>query len=93
MKNAKRGGGKFKPSAEFSGQSVKVPSVMVALCLFSDRNYTVPDPPGLFDGHVWPMYLKHKNIMEVSGDDICKYPLFFRLPVLLPVCVYIRDMY
>ncbi|XP_075905268.1 muscle-specific beta 1 integrin binding protein 2 isoform X2 [Nelusetta ayraudi] len=35
-----------------------------------DRNYTVPDPPGLFDGHVWPMYLKHKNIMEVSGDDI-----------------------
>ncbi|XP_041666967.1 nicotinamide riboside kinase 2-like [Cheilinus undulatus] len=26
------------------------------------RNYTVPDPPGLFDGHVWPMYLKHKNI-------------------------------
>ncbi|XP_041654081.1 nicotinamide riboside kinase 2-like, partial [Cheilinus undulatus] len=25
------------------------------------RNYTVPDPPGLFDGHVCPMYLKHKN--------------------------------
>uniref|UniRef100_A0A3P8U2Y6 Muscle-specific beta 1 integrin binding protein 2 n=1 Tax=Amphiprion percula TaxID=161767 RepID=A0A3P8U2Y6_AMPPE len=21
------------------------------------RNYMVPDPPGLFDGHVWPMYL------------------------------------
>ncbi|XP_063305082.1 nicotinamide riboside kinase 2-like [Pelobates fuscus] len=30
----------------------------------SSRNYTVPDPPGLFDGHVWPMYIKHKNIME-----------------------------
>ncbi|XP_069839499.1 nicotinamide riboside kinase 2-like [Dendropsophus ebraccatus] len=30
----------------------------------SSRNYTVPDPPGLFDGHVWPMYVKHKNIME-----------------------------
>uniref|UniRef100_A0A3P8SHE9 Muscle-specific beta 1 integrin binding protein 2 n=1 Tax=Amphiprion percula TaxID=161767 RepID=A0A3P8SHE9_AMPPE len=25
------------------------------------RNYTVPDPPGLFDAHVWPMYLQHKN--------------------------------
>jgi len=34
------------------------------------RNYTVPDPPGLFDGHVWPMYLKHKNIMETSGVDV-----------------------
>jgi len=26
-------------------------------------NYVVPDPPGLFDGHVWPMYLKHKNML------------------------------
>ncbi|TNN26323.1 Nicotinamide riboside kinase 2 [Liparis tanakae] len=34
------------------------------------RNYTVPDPPGLFDGHVWPMYLKHKSIMEASGVDV-----------------------
>ncbi|CAI9583789.1 unnamed protein product, partial [Staurois parvus] len=30
----------------------------------SSRNYTVPDPPGLFDGHVWPMYVKHKKVME-----------------------------
>nr|XP_040022117.1 muscle-specific beta 1 integrin binding protein 2 isoform X1 [Gasterosteus aculeatus aculeatus] len=34
------------------------------------RNYTVPDPPGLFDGHVWPMYLKHKHIMESSDVDV-----------------------
>jgi len=34
------------------------------------RNYTVPDPPGLFDGHVWPMYVKHKEIMENSGVDV-----------------------
>ncbi|CAB1339164.1 unnamed protein product [Coregonus sp. 'balchen'] len=34
------------------------------------RNYKVPDPPGLFDGHVWPMYTKHKNIMETSGVDV-----------------------
>ncbi|XP_036399582.1 muscle-specific beta 1 integrin binding protein 2 [Megalops cyprinoides] len=34
------------------------------------RNYAVPDPPGLFDGHVWPMYMKHKKIMEESGVDV-----------------------
>lgn len=38
----------------------------------SSRNYTVPDPPGLFDGHVWPMYLKHKTVMEESGVDVGK---------------------
>jgi len=34
------------------------------------RNYSVPDPPGLFDGHVWPMYVKHKNIMEETRVDV-----------------------
>uniref|UniRef100_A0A8C3Y1Y8 Nicotinamide riboside kinase 2 n=1 Tax=Catharus ustulatus TaxID=91951 RepID=A0A8C3Y1Y8_CATUS len=33
----------------------------------STRSYTVPDPPGLFDGHVWPMYLKHRKEMEDGG--------------------------
>nr|XP_020645732.1 nicotinamide riboside kinase 2-like [Pogona vitticeps] len=36
----------------------------------SSRNYTVPDPPGLFDGHVWPMYLKHKKVMEDLDIDV-----------------------
>ncbi|XP_029431219.1 nicotinamide riboside kinase 2-like isoform X4 [Rhinatrema bivittatum] len=36
----------------------------------SGRNYTVPDPPGLFDGHVWPMYIKHKKIMEDLNVDV-----------------------
>ncbi|XP_056407970.1 nicotinamide riboside kinase 2 isoform X2 [Hyla sarda] len=36
----------------------------------SGRNYTVPDPPGLFDGHVWPMYLKHRLEMEESGVSV-----------------------
>ncbi|NXM64758.1 NRK2 kinase, partial [Illadopsis cleaveri] len=36
----------------------------------STRNYTVPDPPGLFDGHVWPMYLKHRKEMEDCGVDV-----------------------
>ncbi|XP_056407971.1 nicotinamide riboside kinase 2 isoform X3 [Hyla sarda] len=37
---------------------------------FYGRNYTVPDPPGLFDGHVWPMYLKHRLEMEESGVSV-----------------------
>lgn len=36
----------------------------------STRTYTVPDPPGLFDGHVWPMYLKHRKEMEDNSDRI-----------------------
>ncbi|XP_034035719.1 muscle-specific beta 1 integrin binding protein isoform X2 [Thalassophryne amazonica] len=36
----------------------------------STRQYTVPDPPGLFDGHVWPMYLKHRREMEATGLNI-----------------------
>lgn len=36
----------------------------------STRQYTVPDPPGLFDGHVWPMYLKHRFAMENCGLPI-----------------------
>lgn len=28
------------------------------------RVYTPPDPPGYFDGHVWPMYLKNRCEME-----------------------------
>ncbi|XP_062860453.1 muscle-specific beta 1 integrin binding protein 2 [Trichomycterus rosablanca] len=34
------------------------------------RNYATPDPPGLFDGHVWPMYVKHKKMMEDMGVDV-----------------------
>ncbi|XP_071343938.1 nicotinamide riboside kinase 2-like isoform X2 [Trachinotus anak] len=36
----------------------------------STRQYTVPDPPGLFDGHVWPMYLKHRREMEDNSLNI-----------------------
>ncbi|XP_076850079.1 muscle-specific beta 1 integrin binding protein 2 isoform X1 [Brachyhypopomus gauderio] len=34
------------------------------------RNYSVPDPPGLFDGHVWPMYVKHTKVMEDLRVDV-----------------------
>uniref|UniRef100_H3C6S0 Nicotinamide riboside kinase 1 n=1 Tax=Tetraodon nigroviridis TaxID=99883 RepID=H3C6S0_TETNG len=30
----------------------------------SSRVYSPPDPPGYFDGHVWPMYLKNRREME-----------------------------
>ncbi|XP_075391693.1 nicotinamide riboside kinase 2 isoform X2 [Tenrec ecaudatus] len=36
----------------------------------STRNYQVPDPPGLFDGHVWPMYQKYKGEMETNGVEV-----------------------
>ncbi|XP_040846238.1 nicotinamide riboside kinase 2 isoform X1 [Ochotona curzoniae] len=36
----------------------------------STRNYAVPDPPGLFDGHVWPMYQKYKHEMEADGVEV-----------------------
>uniref|UniRef100_A0A8C2ZHZ3 Nicotinamide riboside kinase 1 n=1 Tax=Cyclopterus lumpus TaxID=8103 RepID=A0A8C2ZHZ3_CYCLU len=36
----------------------------------SSRVYTPPDPPGYFDGHVWPMYLKNRQEMESSVSGI-----------------------
>ncbi|XP_008432664.1 nicotinamide riboside kinase 2-like isoform X1 [Poecilia reticulata] len=36
----------------------------------STRTYTVPDPHGLFDGHVWPMYLKHRKEMDNNCSRI-----------------------
>ncbi|XP_029961106.1 nicotinamide riboside kinase 1 isoform X1 [Salarias fasciatus] len=36
----------------------------------SCRVYDPPDPPGYFDGHVWPMYLKHRREMESSVPGI-----------------------
>ncbi|CAN9513073.1 unnamed protein product [Ophioblennius macclurei] len=34
------------------------------------RVYTPPDPPGYFEGHVWPMYVKHRSEMESSVSGI-----------------------
>uniref|UniRef100_A0ABK0LGT3 Nicotinamide riboside kinase 1 n=1 Tax=Rattus norvegicus TaxID=10116 RepID=A0ABK0LGT3_RAT len=36
----------------------------------STRVYEPPDPPGYFDGHVWPMYLKHRQEMNSITWDI-----------------------
>ncbi|XP_066889188.1 nicotinamide riboside kinase 2 isoform X5 [Kogia breviceps] len=37
---------------------------------YNTRRYMVPDPPGLFDGHVWPMYQKYKREMEANGVEV-----------------------
>ncbi|CAK7300611.1 Nicotinamide riboside kinase 1 [Vulpes lagopus] len=36
----------------------------------SKRVYKPPDASGYFDGHVWPMYLKHRQEMENITRDI-----------------------
>ncbi|XP_054629232.1 nicotinamide riboside kinase 1 [Dunckerocampus dactyliophorus] len=34
------------------------------------RVYKPPDPPGYFDGHVWPMYLKNRQEIESTATGI-----------------------
>nr|XP_057926831.1 nicotinamide riboside kinase 1 isoform X2 [Doryrhamphus excisus] len=34
------------------------------------RVYKPPDPPGYFDGHVWPMYLKNRQEIEGTATGI-----------------------
>ncbi|XP_070760548.1 nicotinamide riboside kinase 1 [Enoplosus armatus] len=36
----------------------------------SSRVYTPPDPPGYFDGHVWPMYRKNRQEIESMASGI-----------------------
>ncbi|XP_073910443.1 nicotinamide riboside kinase 2 isoform X2 [Castor canadensis] len=37
---------------------------------YKTRKYVVADPPGVFEGHVWPMYLKYKQEMEADGVEV-----------------------
>ncbi|XP_048707273.1 nicotinamide riboside kinase 1 isoform X5 [Caretta caretta] len=37
---------------------------------YDTRVYQPADPPGYFDGHVWPMYLKHKREMKENTNNI-----------------------
>uniref|UniRef100_A0A8D1IGV8 Nicotinamide riboside kinase 1 n=1 Tax=Sus scrofa TaxID=9823 RepID=A0A8D1IGV8_PIG len=41
---------------------------------YNTRVYDPPDAPGYFDGHVWPMYLKHRQEMENISWEIGKCP-------------------
>lgn len=47
----------------------------VVFLIDSWRVYTPPDPPGYFDGHVWPMYLKNRREMEDVETGIGEYSI------------------
>ncbi|XP_078070675.1 nicotinamide riboside kinase 1-like isoform X4 [Mustelus asterias] len=52
----------------------KGPNILIVegflLYNYNLRVYDPPDPPGNFDGHVWPMYLKNRKEMEEKVADI-----------------------
>lgn len=66
--------------------------IFVAVCVAvwlidSLRVYTPPDPPGYFDGHVWPMYLKNRQEMESIASKIGERPP--QNPLCLLYCMYV----
>ncbi|ELW58800.1 Nicotinamide riboside kinase 1 [Tupaia chinensis] len=49
------------------GSAEEIPILIIEgflLFNYNTRVYEPPDPPGYFDGHVWPMYLKHRREVE-----------------------------
>ncbi|KAM8885133.1 nicotinamide riboside kinase 1 isoform 3-T5 [Spinachia spinachia] len=46
--------------------------IVEGFLIFNHRSrvYTPPDPPGYFDGHVWPMYLINRQEMESMESEI-----------------------
>lgn len=59
-------------------------------CFSSTRVYEPPDPPGYFDGHVWPMYLKHRQEMNTITWEIGKYLSSFSQGLLLLIYVKVQ---
>lgn len=70
MRSAKRGEGNklLERLWQFTRRSYRLHLTWLFFC--STRTYTVPDPPDLFDGHVWPMYLKHRKEMDNNCSRI-----------------------
>ncbi|XP_070598788.1 nicotinamide riboside kinase 1 isoform X6 [Erythrolamprus reginae] len=50
---------------------------------YNNRIYNPPDPPGYFDGHVWPMYQKHRREMEENEASIGTTNILIVLSVYL----------
>ncbi|KAI2647826.1 Nicotinamide riboside kinase 2 [Labeo rohita] len=47
----------------------------------SSRNYSVPDPPGLFDGHVWPISVDRLQRSRAAGrSSFASTPAFYSGP-------------
>lgn len=59
-------------------------------CFSSTRVYEPPDPPGYFDGHVWPMYLKHRQEINTITWEISKYLPSFSQGLLLLIYVKVE---
>ncbi|XP_034411755.1 nicotinamide riboside kinase 2-like isoform X2 [Cyclopterus lumpus] len=73
VKFARSHGVSLSPEVEISDSEEGIHILIVEGFLiynYNTRTYTLPDPPGLFDGHVWPMYLKHRKEMENNCDRI-----------------------
>ncbi|KAK2490531.1 hypothetical protein MC885_013708, partial [Smutsia gigantea] len=50
---------------EEGGSSEEISILIIeGFLLFNYKVYEPPDVPGYFDGHVWPMYLKHRQEVE-----------------------------
>lgn len=64
---------------QFNNKQEKIDFYMFCPLLLSwtdsSRVYTPPDPPGYFDGHVWPMYLKNRREMEIVESGIGECPV------------------
>lgn len=71
MMSAKKDEGERFDRFHFGGnQNQRMFSLLPLSLVDSLRVYSPPDPPGYFDGHVWPMYLKNRQEMENMMSDI-----------------------
>ncbi|XP_065735597.1 nicotinamide riboside kinase 1 isoform X2 [Phocoena phocoena] len=55
------------------GNTEEIPILIIEgflLYNYNTRIYEPPDTPGYFEGHVWPMYLKHRKEMENISWEI-----------------------
>uniref|UniRef100_A0A8C7B176 Nicotinamide riboside kinase 1 n=1 Tax=Neovison vison TaxID=452646 RepID=A0A8C7B176_NEOVI len=58
---------RHSPVSTDSGSTEEIPILIIEgflLYNYNTRVYEPPDVPGYFDGHVWPMYLKHRQEIE-----------------------------
>ncbi|XP_032722551.1 nicotinamide riboside kinase 1 isoform X6 [Lontra canadensis] len=58
---------RHSPVSTDSRSTEEIPILIIEgflLFNYNTRVYEPPDVPGYFDGHVWPMYLKHRQEIE-----------------------------
>ncbi|KAM9394434.1 nicotinamide riboside kinase 1 isoform 3-T3 [Pholidichthys leucotaenia] len=63
--------------------------IVEGFLIFNHRSrvYTPPDPPGYFNGYVWPMYLKNRQEMDsMTSGIVCLDGLKTKEELLATVC-------